>query len=141
MLDYKEAQLYDNRDPNRTPMQWDASTSAGFSTNSSTWLKVHPGYLTRNVEVLQKAEDSTFHHFHSLTKLRRHATMQNGDYLHRTVGNHVYALLRELRGEDSFLTVLNMAGVKYEADLGDFVNLPERMIVEVAQPKSAMKAG
>ncbi|XP_065088453.1 alpha-glucosidase-like [Ochlerotatus camptorhynchus] len=141
MLDYKEANVYDSRDPNRTPMQWDNTTSAGFSTNSSTWLKVHPDYPTRNVYIQQNTEKNTYHHFDSLTKLRRHVTMQNGDYLHRTVGSHVYALLRELRGQDSFLTVLNMAGEKYEADLGDFVNLPERMIVEVAQPKSALKAG
>lgn len=141
MLDYKEAQTYDGRDPNRTPMQWDATTSAGFSTNSTTWLKVHPGYTSLNVDLQQKAEKSNYHHFHALTTLRRHNTMKNGDFLHRTVGSNVYALLRELRGEDSFLTVLNMGDKQYEADLGDFVNLPEKLTVEVAQSSSKLKAG
>lgn len=141
MMDYKDAQLYDDRDPNRTPMQWDATTSAGFSTNSTTWLKVHPDYPTRNVDVQQKNEKSNYHHFRALTKLREQITMQNGDFLHRTVGTQIYAFLRELRGQDSFLTVLNMGGERYEVDLGDFVNLPETMIVEVAQPGSALKAG
>ncbi|KXJ78600.1 alpha-glucosidase-like [Aedes albopictus] len=141
MLDYKEAQTYDGRDPNRTPMQWDATTSAGFSTNSTTWLKVHPRYASLNVDLQQKAEKSNYHHFHALTTLRRHKTMKNGDFLHRTIGSNVYALLRELRGEDSFLTVLNMGDKQYEADLGDFVNLPEKLTVEVAQSSSKLKAG
>ncbi|XP_062551539.1 alpha-glucosidase-like [Armigeres subalbatus] len=141
MVDYSEAEVYDNRDPNRTPMQWDATTSAGFSTNSTTWLKVHPDYETRNVDLQQKAEQSNYHHFHAMTSLRRHDTLKYGDFLHRTVGVNVYALLRELRGADSFLTVLNMADEEYEADLGDFVNLPEKLTVEIAQPNSVLKVG
>lgn len=141
MLDYKEAQTYDGRDPNRTPMQWDGTTSAGFSTNATTWLKVHPNYASLNVDLQQNAEKSNFHHFRALTSLRRHETMQNGDFLHRTVGTHVYALLRELQGRDSFLTVLNMADKQYDVDLGDFVNLPEKMTVQVAQSNSTLKAG
>ncbi|EDS38953.1 neutral and basic amino acid transport protein rBAT [Culex quinquefasciatus] len=141
MQDFKEAQQFDNRDPNRTPMQWDSSTSAGFSTNTNTWLRVHPDYARYNVDVMQKNPQSTFHHFQHLTKLRRHRTMQSGEYVHKTVGTKVYALLRELRGEDSFLTVLNMAGAEDTVDLGDFVNLPQKMRVEVAQPNSKSKAG
>ncbi|XP_055635840.1 alpha-glucosidase-like [Toxorhynchites rutilus septentrionalis] len=141
MLDYPEARQFDDRDPQRTPMQWDSSTSAGFSTNSTTWLKVHPDYATRNADLLQGDSESTFHHFRSLAELRRHETIISGDYLHRTVGVNVYALLRELRGADSFLTILNMAGEKSRIDLGDFVNLPQEMVVQVAQPKSKYTKG
>ncbi len=37
------------RDAARTPMQWDDSTSAGFSAGSSTWLPVNPDHRTVNV--------------------------------------------------------------------------------------------
>ncbi|XP_055594049.1 alpha-glucosidase-like [Uranotaenia lowii] len=141
MLDYKEAQTFDGRDPNRTPMQWDNTTSAGFSTNANTWLRVHPDYPRKNVAFQQAAESSTLKHFQTLTALRKHRTFAYGDYLHRTVGTSVYAMLRELRGEDSFLTVLNMAGSDYQVDLGDFTNLPQMLKVEVAQPSSKLKAG
>ncbi|XP_053691954.1 alpha-glucosidase-like [Sabethes cyaneus] len=141
MLDYKEAEKFDNRDPNRTPMQWDNTTSAGFSTNETTWLDVHPQYADRNVAVQQKEPHSTWYHFRNMTYLRRQKAVRDGDFLHRTIGTRVYALLREYRGADSFLALLNMAGQADTVDLRDFVNLPLQMTVHVAQPDSAYKAG
>ena len=32
------------RDPERTPLQWACATSAGFSSNDTTWLPVNPDY-------------------------------------------------------------------------------------------------
>ncbi|XP_055540589.1 alpha-glucosidase-like [Wyeomyia smithii] len=141
MLDYKEAQKFDGRDPNRTPMQWDSTTSAGFSTNGTTWLDVHPQYAERNVAAQQNELRSTWYHFRNMTYLRREKTIRDGDFLHRTIGTSVYALLREYRGADSYLALLNMAGQEDTVDLRDFVNLPLEMTVYVAQPESAHKAG
>ncbi|KAJ8250646.1 hypothetical protein COCON_G00225680 [Conger conger] len=39
-----------SRDPQRSPMQWNAEPYAGFSRNE-TWLPIHPDYATVNVEV------------------------------------------------------------------------------------------
>ncbi|XP_035778651.1 maltase 2-like [Anopheles albimanus] len=141
MLDYKAAEQFDSRDPNRTPMQWDSTISAGFSTNRTTWLPLHPDYPTRNVAMQESADKSTIKHFRTLTKLRRHRTMINGDFTHRTVGRDVYAFSRDLHGDDSFVTVLNMAAEGRTVDLGDFVNLPAQLHVEIAQPNSNYKAG
>uniref|UniRef100_A0AAG5DRP9 alpha-glucosidase n=2 Tax=Anopheles atroparvus TaxID=41427 RepID=A0AAG5DRP9_ANOAO len=141
MLDFKEAEVYDNRDPNRTPMQWDSSISAGFSTNRTTWLRMHPDYPTRNVAMQEVADRSILKHFRTLTALRRHPTLVHGEFTHRTVGRDVYAFSRELHGQDSFITVLNMADANRSVDLGDFVNLPSQLTVEIAQPNSNYRAG
>ncbi|XP_052864295.1 alpha-glucosidase-like [Anopheles cruzii] len=136
MFDYKDAEQYDNRDPNRTPMQWDSTVSGGFSTNRSTWLPLHPDYPTRNVAMQETASKSTLKHFRKLTDLRRHRTLINGEFTHRTVGREVYAFSRDLHGEDSFVTVLNMGSAGRTVDLGDFPNLPASLTVEIAQPNS-----
>lgn len=34
MTDYRGFEIKDSRDPNRTPMHWDTTDNAGFSTGS-----------------------------------------------------------------------------------------------------------
>lgn len=41
-----------SRDPQRSPLQWNADTNAGFNEKTNlTWLPLHPDYETVNVEV------------------------------------------------------------------------------------------
>ena len=49
-----------SRDPFRTPFHWDNTTSAGFSTNRSTWLPVSEDYKVNNLEAQKKAERSHY---------------------------------------------------------------------------------
>ena len=59
------------RDGERTPMQWDASADAGFSTSASTWLPVAPNYSTINVANEQKDPQSLLNWYERLIALRR----------------------------------------------------------------------
>ena len=47
-----------NRDEVRTPMQWDKTKNAGFSTAETTWLPVHPDFSTVNVDAQYEDADS-----------------------------------------------------------------------------------
>lgn len=62
--------FHKGRDGCRSPMQWNASPYAGFST-AKPWLKVHPEYPTRNVEAQQAAGDSLLHFYRQVIHLRK----------------------------------------------------------------------
>ncbi len=60
------------RDPMRTPMQWDASSHAGFtSANATPWLPVAVNYKECNVDIQRKDPQSTLHFYKKLLHLRR----------------------------------------------------------------------
>jgi oligo-1,6-glucosidase len=59
-----------SRDHARTPMQWDASPYAGFSTHAP-WISVHPNYKQVNVALQEKDPDSILHYYKKLIALRK----------------------------------------------------------------------
>jgi len=60
-----------SRDEVRTPMQWDGTKNAGFSSAEKTWLPVHWNYNEINVEKENKEEDSLLKVIRALLKIRR----------------------------------------------------------------------
>jgi oligo-1,6-glucosidase len=58
-----------SRDNARTPMQWDASRNAGFTTGEP-WLAVNPNHTEINAEAARADPDSIFHHYRRLIELR-----------------------------------------------------------------------
>jgi len=70
------------RDPERTPMQWDASANAGFAPEGAqTWLPIAPDYATRNVAAQLEDPASMLNFTRGLLKLRReHAALNHGAY-------------------------------------------------------------
>lgn len=61
---------YKGRDNARTPMQWDATKHAGFTTGTP-WIEVHPNYLKVNAEVERKDSNSVFSYYKKLIALRK----------------------------------------------------------------------
>jgi oligo-1,6-glucosidase/glucan 1,6-alpha-glucosidase len=59
------------RDNARTPMQWDDSTNAGFTSSVESWIRVNPSYRTINVKNALEDEDSIFYHYKKLIQLRK----------------------------------------------------------------------
>lgn len=82
------------RDPFRTPMQWDSTVSAGFSTNATTWLPVHTNYPDVNVAVQKAANRSHYHHYIELTTLRKEPTLVLGDLRTKSLNRDVLAMIR-----------------------------------------------
>ncbi|MGM9601444.1 MAG: alpha-glucosidase [Faecousia sp.] len=58
------------RDNARTPMQWDDTVNAGFSTGTP-WIPVNPNYRDINAKVALADENSVFHYYRKLIALRK----------------------------------------------------------------------
>jgi oligo-1,6-glucosidase/alpha-glucosidase len=61
-----------NRDEVRTPMQWNGTKNAGFSSAEKTWLPVHENHKEINVEAESREKDSLLNVIRDLLKLRKH---------------------------------------------------------------------
>ncbi len=109
------------RDPERTPMQWDASANAGFSPPGvQTWLPVAENYRQVNVEVQRRDPTSTLNLYKALLKLRRaNPALHQGDihFIDRTPDD-VLAYTRRAGGQ-AILTAINFGENAYELDLAE----------------------
>lgn len=61
---------FKSRDNARTPMQWDDSAQAGFTTGTP-WIAVNPNYTEINAKAETADPDSIFHYYRKLIALRR----------------------------------------------------------------------
>jgi alpha-glucosidase len=101
------------RDGERTPMQWDDTKNAGFSTAQTTWLPVAADYITKNVKAEQSNPDSLLNWHRKLIAMRRtDPTLREGDTIMLdTTNRSVLSYIR--KGSDdhpSILVVLNFTG-------------------------------
>jgi alpha-glucosidase len=108
------------RDGERTPMQWDATAQAGFTT-AEPWLRIPESAAQRNVAIQSRDAASILNFYRKLTRLRRNSpALLDGDYV--SVGNdpNVYAYMRKSTAQ-TFLVALNMSNEDRTFSLKDSV--------------------
>ena len=95
------------RDNARTPMQWDSTENAGFTTGTP-WIAVNKNYNEINAKQCLQDENSIFHHYRKLIDIRKNNdTIIYGDYsLLCPEDKNIFAYTRELNG-DKILVVCN----------------------------------
>ena len=101
-----------SRDNARTPMQWNDTTNAGFSTGE-TWLPVNENYKTINAAAEDKNPDSVLNWYRKLAKLRAdNKELTQGDYkLLLADSEEIFAFSRSLNGK-TFVTAINFSNEK-----------------------------
>jgi alpha-glucosidase len=100
------------RDGERTPMQWDKATNAGFSNAAKTWLPVPPNAAQYNVATERYDPNSIFNFYKHLIALRREiSALRDGSYVavNRDDANVLAYLRRAKNGTDPVLVALNMS--------------------------------
>jgi alpha-glucosidase len=102
------------RDHSRTPMQWDDSANAGFSTGQP-WLKTNPNYLEINVARQEADPDSVLKFYRRLIALRRaEPVLVHGRYaLLMADDPQIYAYTRSLDGR-RIVVIANLSGAPAE---------------------------
>jgi alpha-glucosidase len=97
------------RDPERTPMLWDDSANAGFTTAPEPWLPVSPDYADINVEAQREDAHSMLTLHRRLIHLRQsEAALKAGAYSPVPADGDILAFSRKHDGE-GFLVVLNFS--------------------------------
>ncbi|MFQ6102526.1 MAG: alpha-amylase family glycosyl hydrolase [Anaerolineae bacterium] len=97
-----------SRDVCRTPMQWDSSPNAGFST-AEPWLPVSDDYATRNVAAQSADPTSMLNLYRRLLWYRRGSpALFGGSYRPLDAGDDCFVYLRAA-GDERRLVALNFA--------------------------------
>jgi oligo-1,6-glucosidase len=117
-----------SRDNGRTPMQWDTSNNAGFSSETP-WLPVHENHTTVNVANQQNDQNSVLNHFKKMVTFRKdNLLLVYGNYQiiqeeHQTI----YAYSRTL--DDEQMTILlNFSESESSISLPNFDHSKEVLI-------------
>ena len=124
------------RDNARTPMQWDYSENAGFTTGTP-WLHVNPNYHEINVKQALEDPNSLFYTYQKLIQLRHdNPIVVWGDFtLVDTADENVFAYYRELDGQ-KWLVVTNFQAKKTSFELTEE---PKSTIIQNYNDKTYQK--
>jgi alpha-glucosidase len=98
------------RDPERTPMPWDTTANAGFST-ARPWLPLNADHATVNVESERRDPTSMLNLYRRLLALRRQRpALTAGSYVGLDVGDDGVLAYRRDLGPDRVAVLLNLTG-------------------------------
>jgi len=99
-----------SRDNARTPMQWDSSKNAGFTTAENGWMDVHEDFKDWNAENQTSLKDSPYHYWATVLKLRKEhtETFVYGDFkLVSPENDDVFVYTRTADEKHAALVVMN----------------------------------
>jgi oligo-1,6-glucosidase len=108
-----------SRDNTRTPMHWDASEHAGFTTGTP-WMPVNPNYTEINAQAELADPNSVYHYYRRLIGLRHtEPTVAHGDFT-MLLADHeqVYAFTRR-HGDTELLVLGNFSGESVTVEIPD----------------------
>jgi alpha-glucosidase len=108
------------RDGERTPMQWNSTENAGFTTGKP-WLPVPPSYTTTNVQAEEQKADSLLNWYKQLIQLKKtNATFANGDDTMLNQGNEkVLSWVRQAKDGAQVVVACNFTAEPQTINLTD----------------------
>ncbi len=106
-----------NRDPVRTPMQWNSKAYGGFS-GVEPWLPLETKYAEKNVETLRADRSSILSLYRSLIALRKkEEALSCGDFIPVPAAGDIITYIRKSAGKSIFVA-LNLGDNKHVVRIG-----------------------
>ena len=128
-----------SRDNARTPMQWDATPEAGFTTGRP-WLPVNPNYVTINAAEQLGREDSVFHYYQKLIALRKEMdVIVYGHYELLEPGHPNLFIYTRALGDESLLVLCNFSEQEQAYEIPAAYRDAETLIANYPLPGPAGK--
>lgn len=118
-----------SRDNARTPMQWDDTENAGFTTGTP-WISVNPNYKEINAQKCLGDPESVFYYYQKLVKLRHEVPLiTDGVYKLLDAENEkIYSYLR--KGEhESLLVIANFTEEEIDYQLEEDLKINESSLL------------
>ena len=108
------------RDPCRSPMQWDDSNNSGFTSGENTWLPVNPSYLKGlNVQDEIKTKSSPLNVYKKLVSIRKvHEELILWGSCEFIVKNDLLLIKRQL-AQTALLLILNFTKNQISLNIED----------------------
>ena len=123
---------YDERDAERTPMQWNAEENAGFS-NSTPWVPVVANYTTVNVEVQTNNNQSMLELYRMLVHLRKNEALKYARFNLLNTSENVIGYRRDKPDADNVAIVLiNFANFAITEDISALEHVPKERKFRIA---------
>lgn len=120
-----------SRDNSRTPMQWDDSPNAGF-TSGTPWIKVDERYPQINVQAQLKDPNSIYHHYQKLIRLRKTVqVITDGNYQRLDEAHpQIYAYQRS-NEKETMIVISNFSGQEAKFHIPDscYLQLKDQALV------------
>lgn len=133
---YLEYIKFSCRDNDRTGMQWDSSSNAGFTTGTP-WLATNRNYKEINVAVQEKDANSCLNYFRKMIQLRKqNEVLIYGKFTMLDKNNpDVFAYTRELNGK-KFLVLLNFTAKNATVNTGIDIGKAKQLITNYTSASS-----
>ncbi|XP_078035692.1 alpha-glucosidase [Augochlora pura] len=131
-----------SRDPVRSPFQWDATTSAGFSTNKKTWIPVNSNYKTVNLATEKKDKDSFYNFYRDLARLKKvNPAIRKGKLTDKLLTDNVLFIARETAFQGAIYAIFNVANSTEVVDLSEIQKRKCKLRVHYASSGFGLKKG
>jgi oligo-1,6-glucosidase len=130
-----------SRDNSRTPMQWNGSAQAGFTTSSKPWLALNPSYVEINVDAESRDPNSVLSFYRKLIAIRKSKpVLVFGSY--RDISGthaHMYSYVRADQSTQA-IVILNFSDEEAEFQLPKDVVWTRVVISNTASAPAASSA-